>query len=133
MVVRTSPTLSTMPAEQDTPSFDPHDPEDVKLVTLARSTRARTRAEEGACVRDQDGRTYAGATVALASLTLTALQVAVAMAVSSGATSLEAAAVVSGAATVNEADLSVVRDLTGPGVPLQLAAPDGTVVASVQS
>ncbi len=133
MVVRTSPTLSTMPAEQDAPSFDPNDPEDAKLVTLARSTRARTRAEEGACVRDQDGRTYAGATVAMASLRLTALQVAVAMAVSSGATSLEAAAVVSGEATLNEADLSVVRDLAGPGVPLHLAAPDGTVVASVQS
>jgi hypothetical protein len=122
-----------MPAEQDTPSFDADDPEDAKLVTLARSTRARTRAEEGACVRDQHGRTYAGATVALPSLRLTALQVAVAMAVSSGATSLEAAAVVSGEVTVNEADLSVVRDRAGPGVPLHLAAPDGTVVASVQS
>jgi hypothetical protein len=133
MVVRTSPTLSTMPAEQDTSSNDMNDPEDAKLVTLARSTRARTRAAEGACVRDQDGRTYAGATVALASLRLTALQVAVAMAVSSAATSLEAAAVVSGEATVNEADLSVVRDLAGPGIPLLLAAPDGTVVASVES
>ena len=36
-----SPTLSTMPADSST------DPEDLKLVTLARSTRARTRAARG--------------------------------------------------------------------------------------
>ena len=37
------------------------------------------------------------------------------------------------AAAVDEADLSVVRDLAGAGVPVHLAAPDGTVVASVES
>ena len=40
-------------------------PEDAKLVTLARSARARTRAAQGAAVRDTDGRTYVAATVAL--------------------------------------------------------------------
>jgi hypothetical protein len=119
-----------MPADT---AFDPADPESAKLVTLARSTRARTQAAEGACVRDRDGRTYAGASVTLPTLQLTALQVAVAMAVSSGARGLEEAVVVSGEATVNEADLSVVRDLAGPGVPLHLAAPNGAVVASVES
>ncbi len=109
------------------------DPDDRKLVTLARSTRARTGAAEGACVRDQDGRTYAGATVALPTLQLTALQVAVAMAHSSGSTGLEAVVVLSEAATVNEADLSAVRDFAGEGVAVHLAAPDGTVVASVRS
>ena len=54
------------------------DAEDAKLVTLARAARARIGAAEGAAVRDSDGRTYAGATVALPSLTLTALQAAVA-------------------------------------------------------
>jgi hypothetical protein len=124
-----------MPADQQTtgPTFDPDDAEDAKLVTLARTTRARIDAAEGACVRDSYGRTYAGASVTLASLQLSALQVAVAMAVSSGARGLEAAAVVSGEATVNEADLSVVRDLAGGGVAVHLAAPDGTVIASVQS
>jgi hypothetical protein len=126
-----SPTLSTMPA--DPPPAPLTDPEDAKLVTLARSTRARTRAAEGACVRDQDGRTYAGATVDLPSLRLSAVQVAVAMAVSSGARSLEAVVVLGDAAVVEEADLSVVRDLSGAGVPVHLAAPDGTVVASVES
>jgi hypothetical protein len=109
------------------------DPEDAKLVTLARSARARTRAFEGACVRDGDGRTYAGASVELPSLRLTALEVAVAMAVTAGAGTLEAVVVLGESAAVNEGDLSVVRDLAGPGVPFHLAAPDGTVVGSVTS
>ena len=56
------------------------------------------------------------------------------MAVSSGARGLEAVAVVSGEADRRTRPTSsVVRDLAGPGVPLHLAAPDGTVIASVQS
>ena len=109
------------------------DPEDRKLVTLARATRARTGAAEGACVRDADGRTYAGATVDLPTLQLTAVQVAVAMAVSSGARGLEAVVVLGGAAAVNEVDLSVVRDHSGHGVPVHLATADGSVVASLVS
>lgn len=70
------------------------DAEDAKLVTLARSARARTGSPAGAAVRDTDGRTYVAAAVALPSLTLSALQVAVAMALSSGAQGLEAAVVV---------------------------------------
>ena len=120
-----------MPADPSAPTL--RDPEDAKLVTLARTTRARTRAVEGACVRDLDGRTYAGATVELPTLRLTAVQVAVAMAVTSGARGLEAVVVLGEQAAVSETDLSVVRDLAGPGVPVHLAAPDGTVVASVES
>ena len=56
------------------------DAEDAKLVTLARAARARIGAIEGAAVRDQDGRTYAAATVDLPSLRLSALQLAVASA-----------------------------------------------------
>ena len=109
------------------------DPEDKKLLTLARSTRARIGAVEGACVRDLDGRTYAGATVDLASLQLSAVQVAVAMAVTSGAKGLEAVAVLGEKAAVEESDMSVVRDFAGPGVPVHLAAPDGTVLSSLTS
>jgi hypothetical protein len=115
-----------MPAELD-------DPEDTKIVTLARSTRARTRALEGACVRDTDGRTYAAATVDLPSLQLSAVQVAVAMAASSAASGLEAVAVLGEATVLSEGDLSVVRDFGGDGVTVFLAAPDGTVVASLTS
>jgi cytidine deaminase len=70
--------------------------DDAKLVTLARGAMGRAQAGSGAAVRDLDGRTYAGAPVGLASLTLSALQVAVATALSSGATSFEAAVLVAG-------------------------------------
>ncbi|MEU1510660.1 cytidine deaminase [Streptomyces sp. NPDC005811] len=103
------------------------DPEDRKIVTLARSARARNGVPEGAAVRDDTGRTYVAGTVELPSLRLSALRTAVAMAVASGAASLEAAAVVSGAEAVTEEDLAAVRDLGGPETPVLLAAPDGTV------
>jgi hypothetical protein len=100
------------------------DPEDVKIVTLARSARARTGAPEGAAVRDTDGRTYIGVTVSLPSLALSALQVAVAAAVASGATGLEAAAVVAG--SVDAASLAAVREL-GPAAPVLLIDQRGDV------
>lgn len=90
--------------------------EDKKLVTLARATRARTRAAEGAAVRDSDGRTYAAATVDLPSLKLSALGVCVAMAVASGSQGLEAAVVLTDADVVFPDDLTIVRDFAGAGV-----------------
>lgn len=109
-------------------SVDATDPEDRKLVLLARATRGRTGAAEGAAVRDRDGRTYAAAAVALPSLQLSALALAVSMAASSGATGLEAAAVVTAAEAVAPADLDVVRDLAGAGVPVWRADVAGTVL-----
>jgi len=106
------------------------DPEDTKLVTLARSTRARTRAAEGAAVRDLDGRTYAAATVDLPSLRLSALQVAVAMAVTSGAQGLEAVVVLTDTDALVEHDVAAVRDLAGEGVPVHLTAADGSLVTT---
>ncbi|MFS8478565.1 MAG: cytidine deaminase [Micromonosporaceae bacterium] len=106
------------------------DPEDAKLVVLARSARARVGAIEGAAVRDGDGRTYVGASVALPSLSLTALQLAVALAVSAGASKLEAAVVVTEASTLDSAGYAAVRDLAGDA-PVHLAAPDGTLLRTV--
>jgi hypothetical protein len=103
------------------------DPEDAKLVTLSRATRQRTGAVEGAGVRDLDGRTYTAATVDLPSLPLSALSLAVAMAVSSGAKGLEAAAVVTEAVEPTPADLAAVRDLSGVDVPVFVADPDGSL------
>ena len=114
------------------------DPEDAKIVTLARGARLRAHAPytgvaEGAAVRDTDGRTYAAATVENAdpALTTSALRAAVVAAASSGARSFEAAAVVGGA-LVSEADLAVLREF-GVGVPLLLAADDGTVRHTVST
>ncbi|KAA1423652.1 cytidine deaminase [Mumia zhuanghuii] len=109
------------------------DPEDRKILTLARATRARTRAAEGASVRDRDGRTYAAATVELPTLRLSALSLAVAMAVSSGATGLEAAAVSTEADAVSEDDRQVIRDFSGAGVPVLLADTHGVAVARVEA
>lgn len=103
------------------------DPEDAKLVTLARAARARTGAAEGAAVRDDMGRTYAAASVDLPSLTLSALQAAVAAAVSSGAQQLEAAAVVTEQQSIDRDSTAAAADL-GVGSPI-VADPDGTVRA----
>ncbi len=107
------------------------DPEDRKIVTLARSARARNGVPEGAAVRDETGRTYVAGSVELASLKLSALRTAVAMAVASGARSLEAAAVVSEAESLPAEDLAAVADLGGPKTPVLLASPDGTVRVTV--
>ena len=101
------------------------DAEDQKLVTLARSARARTGAMQGAAVRDGDGRTYVAATVALSTLQLSALQVAVAMAVSSGAPGLEAA-VVLGEDPADAAGEAAVREVA-PSAVVHHADPSGTV------
>ena len=117
------------PAEPAPPELDP---EDAKLVILARSSLARTPgAAEGAAVRDETGRTYTAATVALPSLRLSALRAAVVLAASSGARSLEAAAVVRSdadeAPSLPADDLAAVRDLGGPGTPVLVAGLDGSV------
>jgi len=88
-------------------------------------------AAEGAAVRDETGRTYAAAAVALPSLQLSALHLAVAMAASSGASALEAAALVSEGAGPDPRDLAAVREL-GPNAVVFHAAPDGTVRAVLQ-
>jgi hypothetical protein len=109
----------------------PSNPEDVKIIGLARAARARTGAAQGACVRDTDGRTYAATAVALPHLTLSAVAVAVAMAVSSGAPGLEAVALSSDQGP-SEADLAVVRDLPGTGVVLWWTDPAGVVQSLVE-
>jgi hypothetical protein len=101
--------------------------EDAKLLVLARGARARVRAAQGAAVRDETGRTYSGATVALPALAVSALDLALAQAVAAGATGLEAAVLVGDAIVVDDAALAAVRDVGGPGVPVHLAGSDGVV------
>jgi len=101
-------------------------PEDLKIVALARSAKARVGSAEGAAVRDETGRTYAAAAVALPSLRISALELAVAMAVSSGAAALEAAALVSDGPSPGRDDLGAVRDV-GTGILIIHAGADGAV------
>jgi cytidine deaminase len=110
------------------------DPEDQKLVTLARSARARLSAAEASAVRDTTGRTYIATTVELPSLRLTAVQAAVVMAVCGGATGLEAVVLVSDTGMPPAGpDLAAVRDLGGPPTVVIVAGPDGTVRTSVEA
>ncbi len=104
------------------------DPEDAKLVTLARSARVRSvpgdgLAAEGAAVRDENGRTYAAATVVRGPLRLPALHLAVASALASGARSFEAAAVVTSEPV--PAGVDVLAAVGEP--PLVVADADGTM------
>jgi hypothetical protein len=99
-------------------------PEDQKLVTLARATMARTGASEGGAVRDLDGRTYAAASISLASLRLSALEVCVAMAISSGSRGLEAAVRLGGP---GEPDLGAVHEFAGDGVVVHLGDARGQI------
>lgn len=85
------------------------DAEDQKLLTLAKGARGRINAAAGACVRDQDGRTYSGASVEIAGNTYGALELAVVTAKASGAKSLEAGCVVG--APPAEKDVNVFRVL----------------------
>lgn len=107
--------------------------EDAKLVTLARGARGRVGAAEGAAVRDETGRSYSGASVALPSLAVTALRLAVAQAAASGARGLEAAVVVRRSADVDPADLDAVRDLGGSGVVVHVVGPDGSPLATLRT
>lgn len=111
------------------------DPEDTKLLTLARAARLRAFAPHtghlaGAAVRDADGRTYAAGTVEhpQPALTTSALRGALAAAFSSGSRRLEACALVSDPAELDETDAALLAGLA-PGVPLLLAGPDAVPVA----
>ncbi len=114
------------------------EPEDAKLVTLARMARTRayaphTGVADGAAVRDTDGRTYAAATVENAdpALTMSALRGAMSAAVSSGISTFEAAVLLSDAAepeqaSVRPGDEPVLREF---GVPVvHFAAADGRLL-----
>jgi cytidine deaminase len=94
-------------------------PQDAKLVTLAKSARARVGAAEGAAVRDGDGRSYTGVTVSQRSFAVSALQLAVANAIAAGASTLEAAVVVTASSDV---DSSPVIDVTSQA-PVLLITP----------
>jgi cytidine deaminase len=104
----------------------PSDPEDQKLITLARAAAARTGARQGASLRDTTGRAYAAASVELEHLQLSAIAVAVAMTVSSGAEGVEAVAVVGQAPSSD--DLDVLRDLHGSDVMVWSADIQGKVL-----
>jgi cytidine deaminase len=103
------------------------DAENAKLVTLARGARGRISAPQGAAVRDEMGRTYSAATVDNGTLLISALDLAVAQAISAGARGAEAAVVV-GAESV---EVEGFRSLAGSGVPVYVCTSAGVVTDTV--
>lgn len=91
--------------------------EDEKIVTLARSARARIGASSGAALRDTQGRTYASANVNVPPLSLTAIQLVVGQAIASGADGIEAV-VLCDSVSISNDDLAVIRGFAGSGVPI---------------
>ena len=117
---------------------DEWDPEDTKLVTLARGARARAAGRsQGAALRDETGRTYSGADVGLNSLRLSAVQLGVAQAVASGSRGIEAVVVVSDWADetpeIPAADLAAIAELAGRHVPVHVCDVDGSVRRTFQA
>ncbi|MGS2809677.1 cytidine deaminase [Nocardia sp. MW-W600-9] len=104
------------------------DAEDTKLLVLARGALGRTGGASGAAIRDTDGRTYAAGEVALTALRLTALQAAVAAAISSGAEGFEAAVVVGG--DTEDAGIAAVREVS-PSAAVIRADRSGAVLSEV--
>ena len=64
-------------------------PEDVKLVTLATNTLARSGATQAAALRDTTGRTYVAINVVSPSLNLDAFEAVLTVALASGITGIE--------------------------------------------
>jgi len=105
--------------------------EDKKLVTLARATRVRIGAAEGAAVRDTDGRTYAAATVDLPSLRLSAVRTCVAMAVASGSAGVDAVVVLGESGALADADRAALGDFAGAdGVLAHVGDPRGAIATT---
>lgn len=102
--------------------------EDAKLVTLARAARSRVAADQGAAVRDETGRTYASANVVLGDVVLSAVVLAVAQAVASGAKGLEAC-VLSADTGYSDSDLAAIAAVT-QGIPAYTISLAGDVVDS---
>jgi hypothetical protein len=107
------------------------DPDDLKIINLARATLARSQAKEAACLRDTDGRTYAGSSVDLPHLQLSAIAVAIVTAASSGAPGLAAVAL-AGPSDPSDDDLALIKDLPGKRVVVWSVDASGSVRGQVE-
>ena len=103
------------------------DPENSKLLTLARGARGRIGAAQGAAVRDEIGRTYSAATIDNGTLSISALDLAVAQALSAGARGAEAAVVVG----TGDVSLDGFRSLAGSGVLVYVCTASGDLSETV--
>ena len=108
--------------------------EDDKLVTLARGARGRITAPTGAALRDTTGRTYSSGPVTLDHFSASAVALVVAQAVASGATGVEAVVLCASAADeLTTADVAIVADAGGAGIPVTVVTASGERLATVNT
>ena len=106
-------------------------PEDDKLAVLAKGARSRVQAKAGAALRDETGRTYASAEVAIGSLTLSAVEMVVAQAVASGSNGVESVVISQQIELgISDSDLDLVRTFAGTDVPLYVIDEAGKPINS---
>ena len=109
-----------------TSSAEEVDAEDVKLITLARGARERAGARTGVAVRDETGRTYAGADADFPSGSVGAATIVLGQAWISGARALEAMVIVNADDTSHE--FGLVADIANAHTYVLFCALDGTVL-----
>ena len=107
--------------------------DDDKLVTLAKSARARIGAASGAALRDTTGRTYASAQVDKGALQLSAIELVVGQAAASGATGVEAVVVNGENFKVEELEIEFVAVVGGVNVPIYVVDNDGNIVEKLHT
>ena len=106
-------------------------PEDDKLAILAKGARSRVQAKIGAALRDETGRTYASAEVAIGTLKLSAVEMVVAQAVASGSTGVESIVLSSQTEiSFSDSELELIRAFAGTGVPVYVIDETGKPVDS---
>jgi hypothetical protein len=105
--------------------------EDDKLAILAKGARSRVQALVGAALRDETGRTYASAEVAIGSLKLSSVEMVVAQAVASGSTGVESIVISPQTEIqVSSSDIELVREFAGTGIPIYVIDETGNPVDS---
>jgi len=106
-------------------------PEDDKLAILAKGAHSRVQAKIGAALRDETGRTYASAEVAIGTLKLSAVEMVIAQAVASGSTGVESIVLSSQTEiSFSDSELELVRAFAGTGVPVYVIDETGKPVDS---
>ena len=93
-------------------------PEDVKLVTLATNTLARSGATQAAALRDTTGRTYVAINVASPSLNLDAFEAVLTVALASGITGIESVV----ATGVQPSNIKAIKDFAPTATVFYIAA-----------
>lgn len=107
--------------------------EDDKLVTLAKGARARVGAESGAALRDTTGRTYSATNVRSGPLELSAVELLTGLALSAGATGIEAIVIISDDVLVTTKDMDIVESVGGVGVPVHVIDNSGSLLRTLYS